>query len=472
MRTNPFLPSWEYVPDGEPHVFGDRVYLYGSHDRFNGHAFCLNDYVCWSAPVDDVTDWRYEGVIYGRGDDPRNADGDQCLYAPDVARGPDGRYYLFYVLDASPFVSVAVCDTPAGRYRFYGHVHYPDGSLLGERGGDAPMFDPGVLVEGDRAYIYGGFCPNDAPEREGAMVSVLEADMLTVARGPRTVVPSFSHSAGTGFEGHEYYEAASIRKVGETYYFIYSSVLHHELCYATSASPVEGFAYRGAVVSNVDVGIGRYKPASRMMACPDNNHGSIERIGGKWFVFYHRHTNGHCFSRQACMEPIRLLPDGAIPQAEITSCGPNGGPLPGEGVWSAHIACNLFCDAEYAEIPGVPGKRLDARFPCITQDGRDGDEVHGHIANMDPGATAGFKFFDCRGSALTAVTTRGWCWGAFEVLTAPDGEVLGSIPVGKSNDWRRWPGRVPIPDGVQALYLRFSGDGCASLYEFELSICK
>ena len=46
---NPYLPSWEYVPDGEPHVFGNRVYVYGSHDRFNGYAFCLNDYVCWSA---------------------------------------------------------------------------------------------------------------------------------------------------------------------------------------------------------------------------------------------------------------------------------------------------------------------------------------------------------------------------------------------------------------------------------------
>lgn len=29
---NPYLPSWEYVPDGEPHVFGDRVYIFGSHD--------------------------------------------------------------------------------------------------------------------------------------------------------------------------------------------------------------------------------------------------------------------------------------------------------------------------------------------------------------------------------------------------------------------------------------------------------
>ena len=61
---NPYLPSWEYIPDGEPYVFGDRVYVYGSHDYFNGHVFCLGDYVCWSAPADDLGNWRYEGVIY------------------------------------------------------------------------------------------------------------------------------------------------------------------------------------------------------------------------------------------------------------------------------------------------------------------------------------------------------------------------------------------------------------------------
>lgn len=36
---NPYLPSWEYIPDGEPYVFGDRVYVYGSHDFFNGYVF-------------------------------------------------------------------------------------------------------------------------------------------------------------------------------------------------------------------------------------------------------------------------------------------------------------------------------------------------------------------------------------------------------------------------------------------------
>ena len=112
---NPYLPSWEYIPDGEPYVFGDRVYVYGSHDRFGGYGYCQNDYVCWSAPVDDLGNWRYEGVIYPRNADPLNQDGDMYLFAPDVTVGTDGRYYLYYVLDQVGVVSVAVCDTPAGK---------------------------------------------------------------------------------------------------------------------------------------------------------------------------------------------------------------------------------------------------------------------------------------------------------------------------------------------------------------------
>ena len=44
QAVNPYMPSWEYVPDAEPHVVGDRVYVYGSHDIFNGLNFCLGDY--------------------------------------------------------------------------------------------------------------------------------------------------------------------------------------------------------------------------------------------------------------------------------------------------------------------------------------------------------------------------------------------------------------------------------------------
>ena len=86
---NPYLPSWEYIPDGEPYVFGDRVYVYGSHDSFGAPIFCVKDYVCWSVPVTDLSDWRYEGVIYRKNQDPSNKLGIRCLYAPDVTQGPD-----------------------------------------------------------------------------------------------------------------------------------------------------------------------------------------------------------------------------------------------------------------------------------------------------------------------------------------------------------------------------------------------
>ena len=61
---NPLFPLNEYIPDGEPHVFGERVYLYGSHDKANGERFCSEDYTVWSASVFDLSDWTCHGVIY------------------------------------------------------------------------------------------------------------------------------------------------------------------------------------------------------------------------------------------------------------------------------------------------------------------------------------------------------------------------------------------------------------------------
>jgi arabinoxylan arabinofuranohydrolase len=464
---NPYLPSWEYVPDGEPHVFDGRLFVYGSHDRFNGHAYCLNDYVCWSAPLGDLSDWRYEGVIYGKTDDPENADGSMCLYAPDATRGPDGRYYLYYVLDKLPVVSVAVCDRPAGRYRFLGYVRHPDGTRLGEREGDQPQFDPGLLTEGDRTYMYTGFAWADDATRSGSMATVLGPDMLTVVEEPAFVAPSGMRCAGTGFEGHPFFEASSIRKRGDLYYFVYSSTVFHELCYATSPRPTGGFAYRGVIVSNNDIGIDTYKPAGKPMYYGGNNHGGLVQVGDDWYVFYHRHTNGTNFSRQGCLERIRFLEDGSIPQAEMSSCGPNGGPLPGRGEYPAYIACNLFCGLE-AAYSGA-NAYMDNRYPKITQDGRDGDEEIGYVANMMKGAVAGFKYFDCRGVSKVTIKVRGYCKGDFELRTSWNGPALGRIRVPDSaNVWKEHRAEIDIPDGVHPLYFAFVGEGNASLASFAL----
>ncbi len=447
---NPYLPSWEYIPDGEPYVFGDRVYVYGSHDRFNGHVFCLGDYMGWSAPVDDLSDWRCEGVIYPRDADPVNADGHMCLYAPDVTQGPDGRYYLYYVYDKVGFVSVAVCDSPAGRYRFLGYVRDRNGARLGERPGDEPQFDPGVLTEGDRTFLYTGFCGRGDKSRHGSMCTVLGPDMLTIEEEPVFVAPGCEYAEGTGFEGHAFFEASSIRKRGDTYYFVYSSTVMHELCWATAKDPRGPFKYGGVIVSNNDIGIGTYKEAGRPVAFGGNNHGSIVEIAGQWYVFWHRQTNGHWFSRQGCAEPIFFDEQGRIRQAEITSCGLNGGPLRGEGDYPAWIACHLFTDKPelYAGDPALPK---------ITQYGGDDDKGPACITQIGDGTTIGFKYFDCHGVKRIAVETQGYCHGAFEIRAAYGGPVLGTIPAEGTNVWVRRSAAVDFPDGRQCLYLTWRG---------------
>ena len=114
---NPYLPSCEYVPDGEPHVFNGRLYIFGSHDKFGGGAYCQNDYVSYSADICDLNAWTYHGVIYRCDQDPHGYE-DTRLYAPDVVQGVDGRYYLYYSVVNSSVISVAVCDTPAGQYTY------------------------------------------------------------------------------------------------------------------------------------------------------------------------------------------------------------------------------------------------------------------------------------------------------------------------------------------------------------------
>jgi len=458
---NPYLPSWEYIPDGEPYVFGDRVYVYGSHDFYNGYVFCMGDYVCWSAPVDDLGNWRYEGVIYPRNEDPLNKDGKMCLYAPDVTIGPDGRYYLYYVLDHVSVVSVAVSDTPAGRYEFYGYVHYEDGTRLGDRPGDEPQFDPGVLTEGDKTYLYTGFCGRGDKSRHGAMATVLGPDMLTIIEEPVFVVPGYEYSAGTCFEKHAFFEAPSIRKIGDTYYFIYSSEVMHELCYATSKDPRKDFVYGGVLVSNCDMHIDTYKPADMPMAYGANNHGSMVQIQDDWYIFYHRQTNGTWYSRQGCAEKLEILADGSIPQVEITSCGLNGGPLAGKGEYPAYLACNLFYDKPSAYIG-------DAHAPKVMQDGRDGDEELGYVANITNSATAGFKYFDCKGVKEIKIWVRGYGSGTFEIKTSWDGEVLGTATVENANVWEEYSIPVNIPDGKQAIYITYRGPGNVSLKSFEL----
>lgn len=471
---NPYLPTWEYVPDGEPHVFGDRLYIYGSHDRFNGKKFCLNDYVCWSAPVTDLTDWRYEGIIYRRTQDPRMPKGEHELWAPDVARGKDGRYYLFYCPDDKVrSIGVAVCDTPAGHYMFYGVVHDKDGGILGERPGDTIPFDPGIFLDDDGTiYLYSGNGPrimkDVGKEPKASVVMTLEDDMLTLKTEPRRLIPTVGRSKGTGFEGHELFEASSIRKIRGKYYLVYSSVQFHELCWAISDKPDRDYKYGGVVVSHCDLFPGE---GGRPLCAYGNNHGGLELINGQYYIFYHRPTNRTMCSRQGWADRVEIMEDGSIPQVHMTSCGLNNGPLEGKGTYPASICCNLYG----TETPTFSNQFLmGGKHPYITQDGPDwspedtGNPPRQYIANCKDGATAVYKTFRFRDAKSVSVKARGSAEGRIVVKTAPDGEPVGEIHIGPAKSWTRYTGAVTIPDGDNNLCLCYEGKGKLDILEFTI----
>ncbi len=476
---NPYLPGYEYIPDGEPYVFGDRVYVYGSHDQAGGQMYCLNDYVCWSAPVNDLADWRYEGVIYRKIQDPANAEGQHVLFAPDVVLGLDGRYYLYYGLDFVPEIAVAVSDKPAGPYEFYGKIRYPqtvkDGCILQD---DHP-FDPSVLIDDDgKIYLYYGFAPwyslpfEGFTASRGGMVVELEPDMLTIKSRPRIALPSLNNAEGTGFENHAFFEASSIRKINGTYYLAYSSNQGHELCYATSQYPDRDFVYGGTIVSNGDLGMnGNTQP----VFFTGNNHGGLVEINGQWYIFYHRHTHGTQFSRQGCAEPVTLTADGKIPQVEITSCGLNPGrQLLAQGSYPAWICCHLTGPNGARHIEAMTNSQPDEPFVFEEEDAAGEQGKVQFVANLQSGATIGYKYFDFSASQAThqiEVEVRGHqgvrLMGQFIVaIDQPDQleTVVAMIDVsGDVATWQTFAGELSGVLDVHALYLTWQGSGSVDL---------
>lgn len=292
--ANPYLPNWEYIPDGEPRVFGDRIYVYGSHDRKDSIDFCDYKLKVWSAPVSDPTKWVCHGDIFRSRDghdSPSDVDWtDELLFAPDVVeRG--GKYYLYaYIVNAKGCVAVA--DRPEGPFRLLSRYEYD----IANHYDNGTFIDPGVLVDDDgRVYIYCGY--------QGSYMCELKDNMYEAVPG------SYKLDIIPTAEPHRFFEACSPRKINGTYYLIYSPQRGSCLDYATSDSPTGPFTYRGTIIDNgIDFPGG-------------NDHGSVCCINGQWYIFYHRMTNGTIMSRRGCVERIEILPDGTIPQVEMTSLG-------------------------------------------------------------------------------------------------------------------------------------------------------
>ena len=416
---NPFLPLWEHIPDGEPYVFEDpdqpgkyRVYLYGSHDNLVS-AYCGRDQVVWSAPVEDLSHWRYDGVIFSVN---KNANGElftpdslaDVLFAPDVTlvTAPDGTktYYLY------------PNDQAGGRNGLVAKSSRPDGpfevcnwSKENPNETDGVLrFDPAVFVDDDgRVYGYWGFERSYAAELD-------PVTMATVKPGTEIVEDMVSGRYQDGI--FSFFEASSIRKIKDKYIFIYSRftkdgefglpVSNYTLAYAYSDHPLGPWTYGGTIID------GRAREVNEQgdtiaSATPDGNtHGSICEINGQWYVFYHRQTGLDEYSRQAMVAPIEVnVEEGAggkveISEGEYTSEGFALDGLDPLERHSAGIAC-WYTGPKVAEHNWPNNKFYGSfvqatRFPGEPFKENTYDLAHNSnpVVNNTDGSIVGYKYFN------------------------------------------------------------------------------
>ena len=169
---NPYLPLWEHLPDGEPRVFEDpdkpgsyRAYIIGSHDT-SVDKYCGSDIRMWSAPVEDLTDWRDDGPIFTYQHDGKW----DIMYAPDLVEIPqkDGsKVYYLYPHSRGPRREAMVCKGTRPDGPFTPVNLTADGSAT--VAGSVLGFDPSIYVDvitdendpdygkGFRAYGFWGF---------------------------------------------------------------------------------------------------------------------------------------------------------------------------------------------------------------------------------------------------------------------------------------------------------------------------
>ena len=478
---NPYLPLWEHLPDGEPRVFDDpdnpgkqRAYIIGSHD-VTYTAYCGPDIRMWSAPVEDLSQWRDEGPIFtwfanGQWD---------TMYAPDLVEVKDKttgkKTYWLYPHSRGWRRVAMVCkgDRPDGPFTPVNLT--PDGTRCVD--GSLIDFDPSVFVEnitnkkdpdykiGFRAYVFYGFQHSTACQLD-------QSNMFAKRPGTELIDPFIPACSADGRlldkEGSEYtalykgqnpldfnfFEASSIRQVGNKYVMVFSGYSGKEyglgntnsaLRYAYGDSPLGPWRSGGVLVDSRGVVVGENGAKLITTNAGHNTHGSIQEINGQWYVFYHRPPRGFGNARQAMVAPVKIewdkKPVAKGGQVRIVGYDP----YVKNNEWTAKAADgNHYTGAEVTsegfQIFGLPPYNYySAGIACFMygpnanqymQDNHDVWDNSMDLAGILNGGIIGFKYFGFGGLAQDTKGCK-----AFEGTKQGDKTTLelNLTPSGKGN---------------------------------------
>ncbi|KAK5095561.1 hypothetical protein LTR70_003484 [Exophiala xenobiotica] len=306
-----------YTADPSAHVFGDKIYVYPSHDREtdiqfndNGDQYDMVDYHVISLDSIDQRPANDHGVALTASDIPWVS---KQTWAPDALQNPNtGKYQLYFPArdkDGIFRIGVATSDNPEGPFK--AEPEYIKGSF---------SIDPCSFVDDDKqAYLYigglwGGQLQCWSQRADGGMefdssksgpqepsgegvaalfpkVGKLRAPELLEFDGgvqdmqildPDTMKPLLADD-----HQRRFFEAPWMHKYQGKYYFSYSTGDTHNICYAVGDSPTGPFVYRGKVLQEKDV-IGWTTHHSFVEVPKGKLTGEEEGTSGtRWYIFYH-----------------------------------------------------------------------------------------------------------------------------------------------------------------------------------------
>jgi hypothetical protein len=414
---NPIVRD-QFSADPSARVFGDKVYVFPSHDilatALKGRLgwFCMEDYHVFSSS--DLTDWTDHGMIVTQNKVPWVKPDSYSMWAPDCIER-NGKYYFYFPTspkDTNTYgrgftIAVAVADKPEGPYT-------PEQTpIKGVRG-----IDPNVFIDKDgQAYLYWS-----AGNIYGAKLksNMLELDSKVDTLG---VLPAKGLK-----EGPYMFERNGI------YYLTYPHVENkiERLEYAVGDNPLGPFKFTGVIMDESASG------------CWTNHH-SIIQFKGQWYLFYHDKNYSPRFdkARSIKADSLSFNADGTIKKVVPT--------LRGIGISNAKKEIQVD---RYSAISNE-GASID--FIDTTNRFLGWKTIFNKAGAWVQYNTVDFGNKPMKTILINAISETG---GTLQIRTgSADGTIVAEVHIPKNNEWKLEKSTVlKFPKGIQNIFIMLKDD--------------
>lgn len=408
---NPIIRN-QFSADPSARVFGDKVYVFPSHDILAKEGkgrvgwFCMEDYHVFSSS--NLTDWTDYGMIVSQTTTPWTKQDAYSMWAPDCIER-NGKYYFYF--PAAPkdtafgrgfTIGVAVADKPEGPY-----TPQPT-PIKGVRG-----IDPNVFIDKDgQAYLYWSQGNIYAAKLKANMLE-LDSEVKTLGELPTKGLK----------EGPYLFERNGI------YYLTYPHVENktERLEYAISNNPLGPFKFTGVIMDESESG------------CWTNHH-SVIQFKNQWYLFYHNKDYSPNFdkARSIRADSLAFNADGTIQKVIPT--------LRGIGITAATSTIQIDRYTKLSD-KGVAIEFIDTT-----------DRFKGWKTNFsEAGAWAQYNTVDFGKKTLKSVTVNAISaeGGTVEIRTGSvTGPVVAEVKITASADWKMTKSAIKTPQyGIQHLFV-------------------